>query len=85
MTMVERVARALCVAAGHDPDSPTCDVFSLDDPDCIYPWAGFRAQARAAIEAMREPTDEMKAVVYWVENSDLPSGWRAMIDAALQE
>ncbi len=44
MTMVERVARALCAADG-------------------YSWAEdelYMRQARAAIEAMREPTEEMQ-------------------------
>ena len=55
----------------------------------------YRAMARAAIKAMREPTDEMRAAV---ENDDSIQGglddcnqhdipdeaWRLMIDAALK-
>jgi hypothetical protein len=55
--MIERVARALCQADGHDPDGPTCDIFVPGDPDAGLPWAGYRKQARAAIEAMRDLGD----------------------------
>lgn len=56
----EKVARAMCIAAGHEPDDPTHDIHIPGDPDAIFPWAGYRGQARAAIavmvEAMREIT-----------------------------
>lgn len=92
MTMVERVARAICIAAGHDPDGPTCDIFVPGDPYAHLPWAGFRRQARAAIEALRTPTPEMVeagdlAMVGLKsakpEYSTFPLGWQAAIDAAL--
>ena len=41
--------------------------------------------ARAAIEAMREPTREMLAAGMNEEGVDLLSEWRAMIDAALKD
>ena len=54
-----------------------------------------RDDARAAIEAMREPTDAMEAAgddtfVYYTHSTSLLDGdatvcWRAMIDAALKE
>ncbi len=65
MNMIERVARALCITAGHNPDGPACDVYIQGDPDAIYPWAGYRREARAAIEAMREPAEVMVVAGEW--------------------
>jgi hypothetical protein len=50
-SMIDRVARALCLANGEDPDKPS-GVFGVW-------WKSYRDEARAAIEAMREPTEEM--------------------------
>lgn len=49
--MVERVARALTTAAGHDPDG---SVQTMIGKAAI--WTLGVEQARAAIAAMREPT-----------------------------
>ncbi|MBU6408053.1 MAG: hypothetical protein KGS44_13145 [Alphaproteobacteria bacterium] len=76
-TMVERVARAICRAA--HPDMPWDRVIEF------YP------QARAAIAAMREPTQDMEfdgAHVlpdYDPGCEDAKACWQAMIDAALKE
>lgn len=51
--LIEAVARALCVAAGNDPDSPICDIYVPDDPHAGIPWAGYRNDARAALAAIR--------------------------------
>jgi len=40
--------------------------------------------ARAAIAAMREPTERMKEAGFW-EGSASPNNYRTMIDAALEE
>lgn len=81
--MVEKVARGICVARGLDPDN------GVIHGGKRYPaaWMANVAPARAAIEAMREPTREM--ILAGVH--DIPGGaasgvpvWRAMIDAALQ-
>lgn len=53
--------------------------------DC---YAAYEQAARAAIEAMREPTEAMvgegkAAPTYGDGVSDIPKVWRAMIDAAL--
>ena len=80
--MVERVARA--IAAGHDAYLPV---------EKIAP--GYLADARAAIEAMREPTKAMESagdeLDDWGCPSDPGSGnacalahWHAMIDEALK-
>lgn len=93
MNMIEKVARALAFSAGGKFSGPGQNVAARE-----FGWAGdgrhfeqyaeahwkeHEHAARFAVEAMRQPTDEMKAVVYWVENSDLPPGWYAMFDAAL--
>ncbi len=76
MTMLERVARALCSAEGIDPDGfkrRTVKVLvggrrtDTGHDSRIYEpreykipnWSPFETLARAAVEAMREPTDEM--------------------------
>jgi hypothetical protein len=75
--MVDRVAEALWVA---------------NSKDRFGKWGGlegqwkdkWRADARAAIEAMREPTYDMRFgddVKEWPE--DAAACWKAMIDAAL--
>lgn len=92
MTMVERVARAICAADGHDPDGPPIDEY----PSAIYPWAVYRNLAKAAIEAMREPSEEMKKAgehaeisdsygEYYVSADNAADIFRAMVDAALKE
>lgn len=75
MDMVERVARA--IEAAMNDSSPTG-------------WAGefqFPDLARAAIAAMREPTDAMWAAAWALaepyEGIPFEEGYTAMIDAAL--
>lgn len=85
--MVRRLARVLCQADGFEPDA-TNDVYIIGDPDAGYAWAGYRATARALINAMREPTAEMLAAkrsinfVAASEPDDIGE-WHAAIDAAL--
>lgn len=78
--MITRVAKAICVASGH-------------------PWefagSGYRETcidfARAALDAMREPTPEMVSAGMGEvpedgsEYEDVEDAWRAMIDAALSQ
>ncbi|PKA40473.1 hypothetical protein CWR43_28280 [Rhizobium sullae] len=74
-TMIERVARAICLA-----ELPTDNKWELCVP-----------AARAAIEAMREPTDEMTSAMIWQvndwqnERGTDQDVWYAPIDAALKE
>lgn len=84
--MIERVAKALW--AGRFPDEEWTDLGKLN----------YMGHARAAIEAMREPTDEMITAAdhvnaYWHhEVGEMVSEWRdemrqeyqAMIDTALK-
>ncbi|TAA49361.1 hypothetical protein [Shinella sp. JR1-6] len=55
--MIEKVARAICAQQEIDPDELTRERPEYEP----YPqWWGFTPTARAAIEAMREPTEEMQ-------------------------
>lgn len=76
--MIERVARAICKADGQDPDHEG----ELTD-EGTFQWQSYVTDARAAIEAMREPTKAMIAACYPDEDAGLI--WRDMIDAALKE
>lgn len=82
--MVERVSRALCRLAFRSGDIPPHDVERQVDLN----WHLFPEHARAALEAMREPTEDM-----FRGTMDLISGqkpfspieyWHAMIDEALK-
>ena len=73
-TMVERVARAIEAAADYDEGRYLCG------------WSD--TFARAAIEAMREPTKAMNRAAYEDAKKRAPAPafiWAAMISAALSE
>jgi hypothetical protein len=53
---VKKLAIKLCADAGYDPYIPTCDIYSADDPDCIYPWAGFRHLAKKQLDITPDQT-----------------------------
>lgn len=85
-SMIERVARAI--------DPCAWDVMTHDDgcPDCRAAREQARGRARAAIEAMREPTEEMVRMGMTALPNSTPGRhqktgwvWDAMIDAALKE
>jgi hypothetical protein len=67
--MVERVARA--IALHHDIDG-------------IDSWWKYKAGARAAIAAMREPTNAMLWDAYPEQIHTAKAIWQAMIDEALK-
>ncbi len=80
--MVERVARRLAIEDG------------ADDWDLIGPVTRgiFERNARAAIEAMREPTDDMMHAVgcggerkEWLSGQAWRASYQAMIDEALKD
>lgn len=48
--LVNETAKRMCLERGFDLYGPTMDVYCEDDPDCIYPWASFRNEARAALK-----------------------------------
>lgn len=88
-TMIEKVARALCEAEGMNPDHESNE----DMDEAAKLWTTYRHLARAAIEAMREPTAAMKLAgadkhngyYHTEEQARDDSGliFTAMIDAAL--
>lgn len=106
--IVERVARALCKLTGRDPDNEVVvrydtvvgygPVKTVSTTKTIKAWELYNAQARAAIEAMRHPTDAMITAGYDEyslsyssepgEGRDYdatPFAWNTMIDVALRD
>jgi hypothetical protein len=81
-TMIERVAVAICAVNYDDPDHSTVN----DEPT----WAMYVEDAKAAIGAMRTPTDAMIAAgggetrIVCLE-SDAADIYSTMINAALNE
>lgn len=80
--MIERVAKALSIADGNHPDARS------NDEDEHPMWTLYLGDARAAIEAMREPTGNMLDAGWehtgdpcWKEN--VADAWRAMVNVAL--
>jgi hypothetical protein len=76
--MIERVARAI-----YEADPSYIQQSGWDDvPEARR--AQYRRQARAAIGAMREPTEEMRDVLSVSFEVDDVATYRAMISAALK-
>ncbi len=100
MTTLEEIARAICIAQGADPNmvlainesysgAPVADIARP-----LYRQPQFIEAARAAVEAMREPTDAMVLRGHemvddprggFVDVTNVIDGWKAMIDAILNE
>lgn len=88
MTMVEQVARALCKEASIDPDKSDEWAPGVDRKN----WESRIGAARAAIGAMREPTEAMVDAGSDIEDIDgndigltaAQDAWQAMIDEALK-
>lgn len=91
--MVERVARTLCRAKWDRKKwyGACSKEARLDWCENKY-WPEFVTDARAAIEAMREPTEAMVAApdhesdycdAQYLQDEDFAGAWDAMIDAAL--
>ena len=93
MGKVEEVARALSASDGANWDAKTdSETANGCTPDEQRDY--WREKARAAIGAMREPTEAMvlagyNALMEWDartgEDYGIGEVWRAMIDAALSE
>ncbi|MBV9065110.1 MAG: hypothetical protein JO004_05010 [Methylobacteriaceae bacterium] len=78
---VERVSRALCQSAGHDPDGGQ-RAGAVEEANSTF----FTQMARAAVEAMRDPTEAMiEAARDEILVADAPGAWRKMIEVALSE
>lgn len=100
-SMIERVARAICKETNIAMEGVTETVF--DCPDAVYMrwvrgeghhdpiprWTLYIPQARAAIEAMREPTNKMYDAAHDGAAPGDPNTfgemWSNAIDAALKE
>lgn len=89
MTLVEKVARALAVADGCDPDGPAYVRYPGPTYIGVFWRDKYATKARVAIEAMRSPTLEMKQVAQdftpslsWEQTDDLLD---LLIEAALSE
>jgi len=75
--MIEQVAKAIFDARYNHAGIPT--------PDVNPPWSVCRAEARAAIQAMREPTVRMVAAGSMADGSvTAKEVWDYMIEAALE-
>ena len=101
MKMVEKVARSLCAHEGCNPDKivPSQDATNVfygvggsvkvvrhwAEPHPL--WQHFENAANAAIDVLREPTEEMKSAGNPVraDQNMAIDVWEAMIDAALSE
>lgn len=79
-TMIERVARALVAAT---PGTGSVDEHM--DPSKGVRDSVWFPLARAAIEAMREPTESQLRAAWNKVDSNIDDFWRAMIDASLNE
>jgi hypothetical protein len=83
MDMVERVARAMALA---DLDEETR--FAVDlDAHMAFVAEHYRELAIAAIEALREPTQDMADDAFndaYVPHGDFRAGWRAGIASILK-
>lgn len=82
MNMIEKVARALCWNNGMNPD------LTLGGDGVNFLWMEYEDKAKAAIEAMYDPTEAITTagIEAWRNHYLSPvTQWRAMIDAALKE
>lgn len=88
--MIERVARAIC-RSNTTPEQCARNYVSLDD-SVDGEWEAWISEARAAIEAMRDPPDEAVdagLMAYNIEGGmltcdDLAAGYCAIIDFVLK-
>lgn len=79
---LERVARALCELDGNPPEAKM-------EAEAL--WRDYLPEARAALDAIRTPTESMLGVgevllnSFAVDADDLEDLWTSMIDEALSE
>lgn len=90
MTLVERIARALCERECLDPEAVTrlgdelLPGMTHPTPDLTWKaWESYISEAREIVRKMRVPTDRMAHA--GGEHRDAAAVWSAMIDAALVE
>lgn len=98
MIMIERVARAIAAVEGYDIDG--LKAYATTQAGAREEYERLMKKARAAIEALREPTQGMvsaadgltdlvgaypEANTPEARRSEFACAWSAMIDAALNE
>lgn len=84
--MIERVAKAICLAESRNPmERRTVGDGELEM--VLWEWELRTPAARAAIQAMREPTENMSSAAFHalMDSDDDNDIYRAMIDSALEE
>lgn len=82
--MIERVARALCILDGRNPDEIQNVSINFQGDEAPITWKLYVKKAQTAIEAMMEPTEEMinaNPYGFYVEKA---LGYTSMIKAALK-
>ncbi|HVJ03816.1 MAG TPA: hypothetical protein VM662_16685 [Sphingomonas sp.] len=92
MTPIERAARVLCDRAGRDPDE-VCIGEGKATGQTWFGWEAFVSDARAVVEALREPSHEMlgdvhDTLLYHVRGEEMDTArtvWDRMIDALLDD
>ena len=72
MNMIEKVARAICVAHSDNPDN-------FDQAWQEYTWTLYVEHAKAAIGALKEPTEGM---MYDLIDSDHIIGYETLLELA---
>lgn len=77
--VIERVARAICASHNHQIIWPR-----QTDPQYLQIAGPYLRMALAAIQAMREPTEQMLLATH-EEMGNAATIWQSMIDAALKE
>jgi hypothetical protein len=88
--MIERVAKAICKSRSCEGFMCCQNPAQMGRKGCPVKAGGYNEAARAAIEAMREPTQAMLDVgtddAGWgdCEESEISYRWNAMVSAALQ-
>lgn len=83
--MIERVAKAICKRRNTKQCASICFSHSSLNESCPEVLTVWKEDAKAAIQAMREPTEEMIDATNKVADGEITETWQTMIDAALKE
>lgn len=87
-TMVEKVAKAICKRRNTKQCAAACLSHSSLIENCPSVLLVWGEDAKAAIQAMHEPTEEMVEAAFGKHNikpNPFRTAWYNMIDAALKE
>lgn len=81
MNMIENISRELCKKSGNDPDKIMtdyeCDTWPL--------WVNYQELAKAALECLKEPTEEMLQIGDLYGGGGAIIAYGEMINAALED